>query len=39
MAESFFSRTGQIVVGVALMGVLAYTVVVLGPVAVSRWWS
>jgi hypothetical protein len=38
MSESFFSRTGQLAVGLALIGVLVYAVAAIGPVAVSRWW-
>jgi hypothetical protein len=38
MYASFFSRTGQTAVGVALVGVLVYAVAVLSPVAVNRWW-
>lgn len=38
MNQSFFSRTSQAAVGVALVGALVYAVAVLGPVAVSRWW-
>jgi hypothetical protein len=38
MTIPFFSRTAQLAVGVALVGVIVYAVVSLAPVALARWF-
>ena len=38
MTIPFFSRTAQLAVGLALIGVIVYAVVSLAPVALARWF-
>ena len=38
MQTRFFSRSGELAIGGALIGILAWAVVQLGPVALNRWF-
>jgi hypothetical protein len=38
MTIPFFSRTAQLAIGVALVGVIVYAIVSLAPVALARWF-
>ncbi len=38
MTETFFSRTAEAAVTVALAGAILYALVAVGPVALDRWF-